>query len=200
MLGAETPSEEASEDEPEEISKDDLFHVLQNDRRRRVLAYLTHHADDGPFEMRTIAEQVAAWEHDTTVRQLMSDQRQRVYIALYQSHLPKLDEVGLIDYNQSRGIVDPTHLLDTVDQYVECPDAEDDAIGEEDATDTEQTAEFDQQYAFMGVTAVSLLLTAGVWFQSIPASLLSGTQAALIITALFALTAMVPGWVQSELA
>lgn len=61
--------------------------------------------------MRDIAETVAASEHDTTVKRLTSDERQRVYVALYQSHFPKLDDIGVVRYNQSRGIVEPTPLL-----------------------------------------------------------------------------------------
>lgn len=177
-------TESDAEDEQEDISKDELFHVLQNERRRRVLTYLLD--NDGPFEMRAIAEQVAAWEHDTTVRQLMSDERQRVYIALYQSHLPKLDEVGLIDYEQKRGIVEPTELLETVSQYVDPPDAdatEEEADGEDGDTGSQR---IETRHAYMSVTAISFLLTGGAWLQSLP--LFSGVEVAMAVTALFALT------------
>jgi hypothetical protein len=101
------------------ISKDDAFHVLQNARRRAVLRYLSEHEETDTFVMRDIAEEVAAWEHDTTVQRLVSDERQRVYIALYQSHLPKLDEHGIIEYNQSRGIVEPTELTAAFEPYLD---------------------------------------------------------------------------------
>lgn len=109
----ETPSEELT------ISKDDAFHVLQNARRRAVLRFLLDNDERDSFRMRNIAEEVAAWEHDTTVRQLSSDERQRVYIALYQSHLPKLDDYGIITYDQSRGVVEPTGLTPIFDPYLE---------------------------------------------------------------------------------
>ncbi|MBV0925473.1 hypothetical protein KTS45_14795 [Halomicroarcula limicola] len=205
---SETDTADDGDDAPTAISKDDLFHVLQNERRRRVLAYIIH--NDGPFEMRTIAEQVAAWEHDTTVRQLMSDERQRVYIALYQSHLPKLDDIGLIEYNQSRGVVEATALLDSVSKYVDSPEVaarSDDTVSiddadEPEAADVDDDAEDDadapagvsQHAAFMGVTTVSLLLTAGVWSQAIPSTLLSGLQTAVVVTALFALTSVASAW------
>jgi hypothetical protein len=69
-----------------------------------------------------------------------------------------------------------------------------------ETADTESASAVEQQRAFAGVTAFSLLLTAGVWLESIPASLVSGVQAAVIITALFALTALVPSWAQSKFA
>lgn len=101
------------------IAKDDAFHLLQNARRRAVLRYLRAHADQERFRMRDLAEEVAAWEHNTTVRQLTSDERQRVYIGLYQSHLPKLDDYGVIEYNQPRGVVEQTALLGALAPFLE---------------------------------------------------------------------------------
>jgi hypothetical protein len=99
------------------ISDDELFHLLQNSRRRAVIRYLR--GREGPIRMRDVAEQVAAWEHDTTVAQLSSDERQRVYIALYQSHLETLEDAGVIDYNKPRGVIHPRPLLDRVADYVD---------------------------------------------------------------------------------
>jgi hypothetical protein len=105
------------------LPRDTVFHILQNERRRLVLEYLQ--GRDDPVRMCDVAEQVAAWEHDTTVEQLTSKQRQRVYIPLYQNHLTKLDEEGVIDYNQSRGIVERNAVADQFDPYLDAdgPDA-----------------------------------------------------------------------------
>jgi hypothetical protein len=110
---------EGTDTDVRSVSKDDAFHLLQNARRRAVLRFMAEHAEEDRFQMRDLAEEVAAWEHDTTVRQLTSDERQRVYIALYQSHLPKLDEHGIIAYNQSRGVVETTELTPVLDPYLE---------------------------------------------------------------------------------
>jgi hypothetical protein len=99
------------------ISDDELFHLLQNSRRRAVIRYLR--GREGPIRMRDVAEQVAAWEHDTTVAHLSSDERQRVYIALYQSHLETLEDAGVIDYNKPRGVIHPRPLLDRVAIYID---------------------------------------------------------------------------------
>lgn len=100
------------------IAKDEIFHILQTQRRRAVLRYLLEHSDQATFQMGDLAEVVAAWEHETTVEELTSDERQRVYVPLYQNHLPKLDNYGIITYNKKRGIVEPTPLLDVFDQYL----------------------------------------------------------------------------------
>ena len=101
-----------------ELDEDDVFHLLQNERRRRVLAYLREHDEGDGIDMREIVEAIAAEEHDTTVQALRSKERQRVYIALYQSHLPKLDDAGVIEYDQRRGWVSRTATTPDVEQYL----------------------------------------------------------------------------------
>lgn len=133
--GSSVPESDRAGDET--LSHDDLFHVLQNQRRRRVLQYLID-GDEGPFEMRQIAEQVAAWEHDTSCEALASDQRQRVYVALYQSHLPKLADVGLIDYNKSRGIVSKRPTIDQVVEHLPENPNENDSSDEDLASEKEE--------------------------------------------------------------
>lgn len=98
------------------LDRDDVFHILQCRRRRLVLKYLQEH--DGPADMRDITERIAAVENDTTVTQLRSQERQRVYIALYQSHLPKMDRDGIISYDQDRGVVERTACTAQFDPYL----------------------------------------------------------------------------------
>ena len=99
------------------LSKDDVFHILQTKRRRIVLRYFR--TADGPVRLRDLAEHVAAREHDVTVAEVTSDQRQRVYISLYQNHLPKLDEAGGVRYDKDRGIVEATDHIRTFDPFLD---------------------------------------------------------------------------------
>lgn len=99
-----------------EIGQDQLFHLLQNERRRRALDFLRDR--DGPVRMREVVDHVAAAEQGTSVDALRSDERKRVHIALYQSHLPKLDQAGIIDYDQDRGLVERTPLAAELDHYL----------------------------------------------------------------------------------
>ena len=101
------------------LSLDDIYHLLQTQRRRDVLRYLRT-ADDR-VRLRELAEQVAAWEQETTIDDLSSDERQRVYISLYQSHLPKLDTHGIVDYDKDRGWVEPTPYAERLYPYLEPP-------------------------------------------------------------------------------
>ncbi|SEP90069.1 DUF7344 domain-containing protein [Natrinema salaciae] len=106
-------------DTPPDLSLDDIYHLLQTKRRRDVLRYLRD--AEGPVRLRELAEQIAAWEQGTTVEHLRSSDRQRVYISLYQSHLPKLDNHGIVDYDKDRGRVEPTPLTSQLDSYLGRP-------------------------------------------------------------------------------
>jgi anion-transporting ArsA/GET3 family ATPase len=101
------------------IEKDDAFHILQTTRRRAAIRYMLERDDEEEFRMRDMVEEIAAWEHDTTVARLSSEQRQRVYIALYQNHLPKLDDHDVIEYNRARGLVRPLPRIALFAPYVE---------------------------------------------------------------------------------
>ncbi len=108
----------SGDDPPRTIAKDTAFHLLQNGRRRAVLRMLIACGGDD-VSMREVAEHVAAWENDTTVPRLTSMERQRVYIALYQSHLPKLDDHGVIEYDRDRGTLRPTPLITVFEPYLD---------------------------------------------------------------------------------
>ncbi|MFA9425189.1 hypothetical protein [Natronorubrum sp. A-ect3] len=157
------------------FSKDEIFHLLQNERRRMVLRYLR--GTEGPVRMRDIAEQVAAWEHDTTVQELTSTQRQRVYIPLYQSHLSKLDKAGIIDYQQNRGIVVRKPLADQIDQYLQI----------EPSTDTadEQRSESSWDDYYISATVFCYVLLLGAVIELPIVSLLSGIALSASILLLF---------------
>jgi hypothetical protein len=97
------------------ISADVAFDVLRNARRRYVLYFLR---EDSPRELGELAEQIAARENDTTVEGLSSKQRKSVYTALYQTHLPKLADVGIIEYDRDRGVVWLADTADELDPYL----------------------------------------------------------------------------------
>jgi hypothetical protein len=85
------------------LTKDIIFELLKNQRRRYVLRYLAD--DPGPVRLRDLAERIAAWENDKPIGAIDSDERKRVYVGLYQSHLTKMDEAGVVAFNQDRGLV-----------------------------------------------------------------------------------------------
>jgi hypothetical protein len=87
----------------DELSLSTTFELLKNRRRRETISYLLEH--DGTSTLSDLAEHIAALENGIEVVELSSDQRKRVYIGLYQCHLPKLDKAGVIDFDKNRGTV-----------------------------------------------------------------------------------------------
>ncbi|WP_440991993.1 DUF7344 domain-containing protein [Haloarchaeobius baliensis] len=161
------------------LSHDKVFHLLQNERRRRVIRYISD--KEGKTDMRDIAEAVAAWEHDKTVRTLSSDERQRVYIPLYQNHLPKLDEEGVIEYNQSRGTVERTPLADQLETHLYERESEDETDADDQADEQEEMSTQNITLAASGVSAMLLLTAAlGIPVVSSPPDLFFGTLILLV--------------------
>ncbi|ELY95274.1 hypothetical protein C482_16553 [Natrialba chahannaoensis JCM 10990] len=101
----------------DQLSKDVIFELLKNRRRREVLTYLLE--ADETVTLGELAEQIAAWENDTSVNALSSDQRKRVYVALYQTHLPKMDDAGIVEYDQDRGLISLSDNADLLMMYLD---------------------------------------------------------------------------------
>lgn len=86
------------------LSRDVVFGLLSAKRRRRLLQYLDE--NEGQTTIGDVAEHIGAAENGVEVAQLSSDQRKRVYVALYQCHLPKMDDAGVIEYDRNRGTIE----------------------------------------------------------------------------------------------
>lgn len=99
-----------------DISPDLVFELLSSTRRRRVLYYLREH--DGMATVNELAEQIAAMENDVEVEDLNRQQRKRVYVSLYQTHVPKLEEAGIIEYDDETGEVRLTDRAVETDTYL----------------------------------------------------------------------------------
>jgi len=110
-----TPADDA-EPEPEPLSKDVVFEILKNQRRRDALAYLKDNG--GVATLSDMAEFIAAKENDITIEQLSSSQRKRVYIGLYQCHLPKMASSGVIEFDKNRGDIELNGAAEQLDPYL----------------------------------------------------------------------------------
>jgi hypothetical protein len=111
-----------------ELTKGEIFDLLKNRRRRTVIRYLRE--NDGYAELNDLAEYIAAKENDIDVRQLSSDQRKRVYIGLYQCHLPKMDSLGVIDYDKDRGTIELQASVTQLLEYMDLDQERDDETDE----------------------------------------------------------------------
>lgn len=100
----------------ETLSRDQAFDILSNRRRRYALHYLSNNPEG--VTLQTLAKQIAAWENDTSVESLTKKQQKRVYVSLYQTHIPKLEEVGIVDHDQETGIITLTNRAGDVTSYL----------------------------------------------------------------------------------
>lgn len=104
--GEKGPADDTDSSGPERVErlpKDVVFGLLSNERRRLVLRYLVE--DQNPTTLSDLAEHIASTQKDKPVTALSSSERKRVYVGLYQCHLPKLDDANVLDYDQGRGRV-----------------------------------------------------------------------------------------------
>jgi len=103
-------------------SDDELFELLANQRRRFVLHRLEQEPAE-PVSLSTLSEHVAGWEHGVTPSELDYRERKSVRNSLHQFHLPKLDDAGIVAYDDRGGevslrndaVVDAYHAISRED-------------------------------------------------------------------------------------
>lgn len=154
----------------EELTQDLVFDILSSPRRRYVLYYLRQTGE--PVALNDLAEQVAAWENETAVADLSDQERKRVYVSLYQTHIPKLDSVGIVDYDQQSGMVELTDRVHQIDDYL-----------------TETNRPIPWQQFYMALAAISLVLLALVWLNVSVFATIPEIVVGLVITTGFAISA-----------
>jgi len=150
--------------------EDELFDVLANRRRRYVIEHLTNHEEG--HDIGTLSTRIAARENEIPVEAVTSSERKRVYTALQQSHLPKLDAAGLIEFDKQRGTAEPLSTLEMAEQYL-----------------TEKQTDKPWSGYYLGLTAVSAVVVLSVWGDLWPFVLLSPLVWTVGIVAVFGATA-----------
>lgn len=99
------------------LDHDDYFHLLSSHRRRYTLHYLKQNG--GKAELSELAEQLAAWENKIDREAVSYDQRKRVYTSLQQVHLPEMDDLRVVTFDDQAGAVSLTAPAEDLDIYFE---------------------------------------------------------------------------------
>lgn len=99
------------------LTRDELFDVLGNERRRCIVQYIISNGD--AIELEALVDHVAAWENEKSIDSLTRSERKRVYTALKQTHLPKMEEFGLIQFDSDRNIVRTAEKFSELDVYLQ---------------------------------------------------------------------------------
>ena len=100
-----------------EAKAQNIYEILSNQRRRFVIHYLQYYSPTA--DLGTLAEYVAAWEGLINKPEVPADRRKSVYTTLQQRHLPKMDQAGLITFDERAGAVEATGQLNEIDIYAE---------------------------------------------------------------------------------
>lgn len=109
-----TPREDTSSGE---LTRDAIYNVLSNQRRRYTLHYLAR--QDGTVDLRDLSKRIAAWEHDEQMVDVTWEQRKNVYTALQQVHLPRMDEAGIVDFDRNRGEITLRDDVENLQPYLD---------------------------------------------------------------------------------
>jgi DNA-binding transcriptional ArsR family regulator len=160
-----------------ELTQDVLFDILSSARRRFVLHVLKQ---EGEMELTELAEHVAARENEVDVADLTKQERKRVYVSLYQTHVPKLSDAGLVEYDEDSQLVSLRADADGLARYL--------------GTEPEP---FPWQYVYLtlALAGVALVTLSAVGVP--PVGGLSGTVVAFVfaVALLLTATAHVLAWV-----
>ncbi|WP_049985353.1 DUF7344 domain-containing protein [Halobellus rufus] len=156
----ETPDEESS------LPKDEIFDLVSNHRRRYVIHYCKQ--ADGPVPLSDLAEQVAAWEHDKEIRALTSAERKTVYTSLQQTHLPRLDRAGVIEFEG--GTVALTEKADRLNIYLDIV--------------PENSISWGMYY--LGLSAFACLVVAALWLELLPTGSIPALVYPTLVVVVFA--------------
>ncbi|MGQ4556054.1 DUF7344 domain-containing protein [Halobellus sp. GM3] len=98
-------------------SLDVIFDVLRNRRRRLVLQAIEDR--DGSTTLSELAEHIGGIENGKSPTALNAQERKRVYVGLYQCHLPKMHDAGAIEFDKDRGTVERGEIAEQYHEFLE---------------------------------------------------------------------------------
>lgn len=96
------------------LDEGEIHDILRNDRRRAVIEFLSER--DGHATIRELSEHIAALEsgEEPPPRNI----RQSVYVSLHQTHLPKLEGLGVVDYDTDSKDIELSERASYVKAYM----------------------------------------------------------------------------------
>jgi len=130
-----------------------MFDLLGNSRRRRIPRYLL---DERHITLTDLSARIAAWENDTTVADLTSRERKKVYSSIYQTHVPRLSEHGLVEYDAEDRLVTLTGDADRIRRFLE--------------VESPERGGFSHQWSryFLWTAVIGSAVIAGNWLGTVP--------------------------------
>ena len=93
-----------------ELTKDEIYQLLSNQRRRDILTHVLGSGEITKTELTDVLTELESGENYD------SDERKRVLVSLHQVHLPKLADMDVIEYENER-VVRPGPNAHLVQKY-----------------------------------------------------------------------------------
>lgn len=150
--------------------KDELYDLLSNHRRRYVLHFCKR--VEGPVSLSELAEQVAAWEQDKPVEELTSAERKRVYTSLQQTHLNRLADAGIVEFEGDE--IELTDQAKDLDIYLDIVPAESVPWG----------------VYYLGVSVLGAIVLGGVAVGFVPTDTVPAVGWAFVVLGVFLVSAV----------
>lgn len=97
------------------LPETDIHDILRNDRRRNVIKCLQEHGRE--ISLRDLSVHIAEIEAGESPPP--SNVRNSVYVSLHQTHLPKLDESGIVEYDSDQKTIVLQESARQVSLYME---------------------------------------------------------------------------------
>lgn len=112
-------SSNAESSEREELPVGAAFDALKHPHRRYVLYHLSDRSEGA--SVGELAERIADWEAEAEAADEANGitDLERIAVALHHTHLPKLAEIGLIEYDRERDCITRREETADVEPYLE---------------------------------------------------------------------------------
>ena len=94
------------------LADDQFYRALASARRRRLLSFVIEHSESTVDELATV---LAGWETTETGAMATAEDHDRITLELVHSHLPMLEDLGLVEYDADTEVV----RVEDVDAVVE---------------------------------------------------------------------------------
>ncbi|NHN46684.1 hypothetical protein G9464_03620 [Halostella sp. JP-L12] len=97
-------------------SPDRMIPLIADERRRHALRCLLEH---DALPLADLADEVAVRERGAPIGEIPAEDVKNVYMSLYHSHVPKLDEANVVTYDQETDAVALDEHADLVARYLD---------------------------------------------------------------------------------
>lgn len=106
------------------LSTDTIFNLLSHQLRRELLRCLQDY--DEPLALADAADELAVATNDvSSLTDVDPETVKQIYMALYHSHIPKLADYNVVEYDQERDMIVLADHMAQIDRLLELTSAND---------------------------------------------------------------------------